>query len=594
MTNCSEIMITREALKRAHYSLELWSRKWKDKAGIPRTGSKDPAPSTNDAKLIRIWGKDGVDHILTLVCQMESEFREAHSIMRSLDVETSFKPKTRDTLSASDFSVPRHRHRLSPSRFSDSFKNLHWSFARRHARQVTPRNIIIKDEEHKPKILKKIMWSVYIKERLRQHTTLIGSWLQDLRRLAKESFEEQARLQGQHMNSPPAASAYPQHHDPIFGEIDRGPNIDRTVERAAETLYLSLTKFPNLLPDNVQLALMNTRDSCTKVRRLVADDKLFAISPGESYKFPLLLPGDPLSRSQIVVAECLPTRLSRETYRQIKLDEAYSLPEIATLDIIFQLLRVGPREDYQDYVRGQRMLITSEEGLLILHPCHRFAQGMHNISQVSLSQVLSRLPKRDLSSYRNRLAMASTICSNVIELYESGLLPFDLSSDTIHAFEPSFSRAHFSHDEAETLFVPVTDTNKDRAAVQLPSPFDAIHRQYEQALISNEARVSLLFHRLGIVLFELGRGRSAKHFFAAAFFAPQTYTQDGKTATAVFGEIDKICFGRSYRDVVKLCLTGSLYVNVVTDVSGGFNRLVVEKLKHLEGVMERIVEGGDF
>jgi len=365
------------------------------------------------------------------------------------------------------------------------------------------------------------------------------------------------------------------------------------VERAAETLYLSLTQFPNQFPDNVQLALINNRDSCTQTSRLISDDRFLARSPGESYKFPLLLPGDPLSKSQIVVAEFLPTRLTIKTHRHIRLDEAYSLPETATLDDIFQLLRAGPNKDYRGYLRGQRMLITQEEGLIVLHPCQRFSQGI-DVSRISLSQVLSRLPMGSLSSYRNRLMMASTICRNVIELYESGLFPFDLSSETLHAFEPSFSRAHFGDSKAETLFVPVTDTNKNGAAVQAPSPFDAIHRQYEQALISNEARVSLLFHRLGIVLFELGRGRSAHSIFAAGYFTPHAYRQHGTTATMVFGEIDKICFGRPYREVVKLCLTGTLYVSVVTDVSGGFNRLVVEKLKYLEGVMERIVEGSEF
>ena len=43
--------------------------------------------------------------------------------------------------------------------------------------------------------------------------------------------------------------------------------------------------------------------------------------------------------------------------------------------------------------------------------------------------------------------------------------------------------------------------------------------------------------------------------------------------------------------MVKLCLTGNLYVSVAGDVAGEFNRMIVEKLRTLERNMEYIMKG---
>jgi len=77
----------------------------------------------------------------------------------------------------------------------------------------------------------------------------------------------------------------------------------------------------------------------------------------------------------------------------------------------------------------------------------------------------------------------------------------------------------------------------------------------------------MLFHRLGIVLFELGRGVQHREIFK----------KGEQSESEVLAEIEKIQFGRPYRDLVKVCLTGSLYATSAINIDRHFDRAVVEK-----------------
>jgi len=80
-----------------------------------------------------------------------------------------------------------------------------------------------------------------------------------------------------------------------------------------------------------------------------------------------------------------------------------------------------------------------------------------------------------------------------------------------------------------------------------------------------------LFHSLGIVLFELGHGK---------IYSEQLSLGNSKTnvdKAVLIKEIDKIPFGRAYRDVIKTCLTGNIYRTMGSSVDSQFNKIVLER-----------------
>ncbi len=101
------------------------------------------------------------------------------------------------------------------------------------------------------------------------------------------------------------------------------------------------------------------------------------------------------------------------------------------------------------------------------------------------------------------------------------------------------------------------------------TPFDCLKRNQvaPNLLGSRDERLATLFHRLGIVLFELGRGLQHRDIFHGV----------EPTEAEVLAEIEQIQFGRVYRDLVKVCLTGSLYASSEINIDSQFNRVVVEK-----------------
>ena len=71
------------------------------------------------------------------------------------------------------------------------------------------------------------------------------------------------------------------------------------------------------------------------------------------------------------------------------------------------------------------------------------------------------------------------------------------------------------------------------------------------------------------MLFELGRGDHYRNIFRWKVLHDER---------AVLGEIEKIQFGRPYRDLVKTCLTGNLRAaSEVGSIDAQFNRAVIEK-----------------
>jgi hypothetical protein len=102
-----------------------------------------------------------------------------------------------------------------------------------------------------------------------------------------------------------------------------------------------------------------------------------------------------------------------------------------------------------------------------------------------------------------------------------------------------------------------------QAPTEDPSPFDCLRRpgRIGSLLIEQDQDLKKLFHQLGIVLFELGRGKHYQEFWGKGKgkeVSGASSNSWGLTKGAVLEEVDKIPFGRPYRDLVKHCLAGSL------------------------------------
>ena len=183
-----------------------------------------------------------------------------------------------------------------------------------------------------------------------------------------------------------------------------------------------------------------------------------------------------------------------------------------------------------------------------------------------------------------RLQLACTIATSVLHLRATGWMPRHLESDAFHFFGPP--QHQLDEKSGTSLFIsPSTQS----VIQKLETPFDCLRRTtFTQTLFSQpEEEASTLIHQLGILLFELGRGGRYSTFFSNEF--PTTVPSIDSLSNVqisskllwekslVLAEIEKIEFGRSYRELVTSCLSGSLYYDVATDVETHLDRKIVQK-----------------
>lgn len=101
------------------------------------------------------------------------------------------------------------------------------------------------------------------------------------------------------------------------------------------------------------------------------------------------------------------------------------------------------------------------------------------------------------------------------------------------------------------------------------TPFDCLRwtQVSSNVLGLHGERLATMFHRLGNVLFELGRGEHYRNVFRCGAHDERVVLQ----------EIEKIQFGRLYRDLVKVFLTGNLHAASEINIDTQFSYVVIEK-----------------
>ena len=177
-----------------------------------------------------------------------------------------------------------------------------------------------------------------------------------------------------------------------------------------------------------------------------------------------------------------------------------------------------------------------------------------------------------------RIQLACIIAISVLHLYETGLLSEQLETSDFYFF----GTADIHYKESSQIS-PYVLPSSPKSPVQ--TPFDCLKSDCngQSFLGARDERLATLFHRLGIVLFEIGRGIEFKSIESTMEFdtdagssmAPEDL--ELMKRSKVLKEIEKIPFGRSYTDLVKFCLTGKLYATSAMNIDSKFNEAVVER-----------------
>jgi hypothetical protein len=292
----------------------------------------------------------------------------------------------------------------------------------------------------------------------------------------------------------------------------------------------------------------------------------------QSFKFPLLVTNNTQTKQNVVIlAEAI--ILPSSGQQALPADKETSFG-----DLVNQLTDKAATSKGKTTI----VLLRNVQTIIVVHKVPDAEAASHlksvteKLDQCSFAEVVKAGSSVDtLIALWKRLQLACIIAISVLHLYETGWISEQLATSDFHFFGP----ADCQYDDLARISPYVSPSNReDRTA---NTPFDCIRRaQLSQTLLgTRDERLATLFYRLGIVLFEIGRGGPYSEFLSA-IKVPKAgnlqHTSDD--ISIVLAEIDKIPFGRPYRDLVKLCLTGSLYATSVVNIDIQFNKKVVDEL----------------
>lgn len=217
------------------------------------------------------------------------------------------------------------------------------------------------------------------------------------------------------------------------------------------------------------------------------------------------------------------------------------------------------------------------------------ADAVYGNDRVSLEESMSKSPiDTTFESVLRRVQMALTICISVFDLYHSGTLSPDLSIAHIY----SYNHVLFSRDEQSQLLYQeqtyVAASSRHSPTPEL-TPFDhmrKIVRSDLKALTDDN-----LFHRLGIVLFEIGHGKRYRYVRSLPD-VPRTalgYQPDSAAIQMIDESIESIRLGKQYSMIVRQCLSGGLGTNVLEASGTSSAKKVIGGLRNYEKQLEASV-----
>jgi len=384
----------------------------------------------------------------------------------------------------------------------------------------------------------KFKWSLVLKDELRALLGEVDEWLTQLQTLSKRCEENQQ----------------------ISHQGATNPN-PKSIRKAAKALYSALLD-----------QATNPESPCKvdfKLEKERADSGYFDQSLGpidyldvgdRSWKFPLFVTSAKNGKGRVLlVAESIatsPTSRALETLQTVssleKVEEHFATAsETGNIESVL-LPSSGVNHSIIIHgIRKPRLVQTNDSA---------------DTSLSSFSDLMASQPSVDpLLSGWMRLKIACTIAISVQHLHQTGWISDQLQT------------GHFYFIAAQEGFFPLASNDVGtfithptrRAPTEDSSPFDCLRRpgRIGSLLIGQDQDLTKLFHQLGIILFELGRGKHYQEFWEkgkgkeisdASSGSGQQQNSWGLNKEVILEEVDKIPFGRPYRDLVKLCLAGSL------------------------------------
>lgn len=561
-----QVLNTTQRLEAQRYTLDLWQRTWNSKA-------QQRAKATLEDGFRDLWGMDGYEMITKCLAQLSVKFGEASRALKSIDpdsfdgfttLQVDSADKSRSTSPSQQLSAPTSGHssqtslelrkrwyrRLSPSDLKSLWKRKSLSESSSSNLVETPETKLQLAQEAVQQKLSpgtKFKWSILLKEQLRALINDIDDWLSLLQSLSTQCELERASTT-------------------LSGGQTTNPS---SIRAAARALYNALQS--NLSRHDVDFKLERERADSVYFERLFGRVE-YIDTTDHSFKFPLLV-SNSQNKSQpfLLLAEAI--------YPSTTAASALSLEKISTIEEIVDGIRDGVATT-QDSPAS--LLFKSQHTVIVVHGISgstRFSPIIQDsFTRCSFAELLRAEAKvAPLVACWKRLQLACVIAISVLHLYETGWISEHFETNDFHFF----GSPNIQYDELRGIapYVSASSSQADFSA----SPFDCLKKnQLPQSLLgARDVRLAGLFHRLGIVFFELGRGVQYREIFKEA----------SPSESDVLLEIEKIPFGRPYRDLVSVCLTGSLYATSVMNLDRQFNTVVIEKLTRLEQHFSAILHG---
>jgi hypothetical protein len=553
-----------QRLEAQKYTLELWQKVWERKA------KQQQRPTVEDS-LRNLWGENGYEMIRKCLAQVNVKFGEAFRTLQSIDPDSfaytkslttpdnvespassSFRLKltgklsrsrSRSNISSTDplpsLEPEKDRKDRKKSRFSMLSPSNSPGFLRHKSSSSIssladdPDKLAQKALQQKMSPGTKFKWSVSLKEQLRSLINDIDDWLALLENLAAQCEAERSTDQGQSANSP------------------------SSIRAAAKALYTALSNIPS------------GHDLDFKLEKERADSEYFeqVVGPLEyldhsnrSFKFPLLISSTKEGDEPFLL-------LAEAIYPSAMVTPVSPLDKETSLAEIVKCLR-DPKHSHLNSATS--LLFRSQQTTIVIHGIKGATASSPTVQAAFLRCSFAELLRAEagvdpLVAHSKRLQLACIIAISVLHLYETGWISEHLETNDFHFFGSADSQYH----ELTRISPYVSAVSLPSKATGTTTPFDCLKRTHLPASLlgSRDERLATLFHRLGIVLFELGRGIQHREIFEV----------EEPSESQVLAEIEKIQFGRPYRDLVKVCLTGSLYATSVINIDTRFDRAVVEK-----------------
>lgn len=544
-------------LQHQKLTVERWSRTWEMKA---------PLTVPRDEGYRRIWGVNNHHAILECLNQVQNRLRQSQKLLSDID-PNSFTSHANLDPNLRIAPPPSNKASASPGHWRarlPSFMSL-----RRTANQNPPASLqtqaqlqaTLASSEIRENIsaMTKTRWSLVVKEELTALLWDTDEWLRQLHTLSKRSAEETS----------------------LRNCSTKPYEIAPRVRAAAKNLYtaiqtpLQLTNLP--ATHYIDFKLERERTDFSYYANLFGTIPSLG-NTNESIKFPLYVRNFGAKASNFfLLAEAREFDVTTQSMIGPCSPGGSSAKPFGEIISCLVELSLGGKD-------GPEILQVNDIGFITIHripdPTLPISNAGIQTTQCSLHDFLEAHKKVDpfISSWK-RLQLACTISISVLHLYETGWIQQALHANDIHFYGPPESQCA-SKQVSPFVSVNPTFNPTSKQKGKMVSPFDCLRDQGSLNLLDSmrpEIRLSDIFHHLGVILFEIGRGTSAELLLLELGQGHVLSQLDLKDR--LFEEIEKIDLGYSkpYKELVKACLAGRICANPVGNVDEAFHRTVVEK-----------------